>query len=56
MEKLLVENLDLFAWTIRNAPGIDPNYICHWLALNLGVKPLSQARRRMGEEKDKAVH
>ncbi|XP_057418260.1 uncharacterized protein LOC130712443 [Lotus japonicus] len=53
--ELLKNNLDLFAWTIKDVPGIDPNVISHHLSIQQGAKPVVQARRRMGEEKDKEV-
>ncbi|XP_057426101.1 uncharacterized protein LOC130719494 [Lotus japonicus] len=53
--QLLKKNLDLFAWTIKDVLGIDPNVISHHLSIQQGAKPVVQARRRMGEEKDKAV-
>ncbi|XP_057452760.1 uncharacterized protein LOC130744605 [Lotus japonicus] len=53
--ELLKNNLDLFAWTIKDVPGIDPNVISHHLSIRPGAKPVIQARRRMGEERDKAV-
>ncbi|MEX5523427.1 hypothetical protein ABFV50_33140, partial [Bacillus cereus] len=40
--KLLVENMDLFAWSAKDLPGIDPEFICHKLALNPGAKPIVQ--------------
>ncbi|XP_057426098.1 uncharacterized protein LOC130719491 [Lotus japonicus] len=52
---LLGENLDLFAWTIDDVPGIDPNVITHKLAIRPGAKPVIQPRRRMSDEKNKAV-
>lgn len=53
--KQLLEKIDLFSWTIKDLPCIDPNFISHKLAVNLGAKPIVQARRRMGEKKDKVV-
>ncbi|XP_057443797.1 uncharacterized protein LOC130735944 [Lotus japonicus] len=53
--ELLKNNLDLFAWTIKDVPGIDPKVISHKLSIQPGAKPVVQARRKMGEEKDKAV-
>ncbi|XP_057443900.1 uncharacterized protein LOC130736063 [Lotus japonicus] len=55
LSKLLGKNLDLFAWSHKDMPGIDPNFICHRLALNTGIKPVTQTRRRMGDEKEKAI-
>ncbi|XP_057426237.1 uncharacterized protein LOC130719638 [Lotus japonicus] len=39
--QLLAENMDLFAWSARDLPGIDPEFICHKLALNPSVKPIA---------------
>ncbi|XP_057432163.1 uncharacterized protein LOC130724914 [Lotus japonicus] len=52
---LLGDNLDLFAWTINDVPGIDPKVITHKLAIRPGATPVIQPRRRMSEEKNKAV-
>ena len=52
---LLGRNLDLFAWTIQDVPGIDPNFICHKLALDKGVRPVVQPRRKLNAEKTEAV-
>nr|KYP40224.1 hypothetical protein KK1_038456 [Cajanus cajan] len=30
---ILTENVDLFAWSSAYMPGIDPNFICHKLAI-----------------------
>ncbi|XP_057444763.1 uncharacterized protein LOC130737008 [Lotus japonicus] len=53
--QLLAENMDLFSWSARDLPGIDPEFICHKLALNPGMKPIAQLKRKMGEEKALAV-
>ncbi|XP_057436319.1 uncharacterized protein LOC130728766 [Lotus japonicus] len=53
--KLLSLNMDLFAWSAKDFPGIDPEFICHKLALNPGAKPIVQFKRKMGEEKAEAV-
>ncbi|XP_057418383.1 uncharacterized protein LOC130712571 [Lotus japonicus] len=55
LSKLLGDNLDHFAWSHKNMPGIDPNFICHRMALNPGAKPITQTRRRMENEKEKAI-
>lgn len=55
-KRLLKQNLDLFAWIVKDVPEIDPDFISHKLAINPGAKPMVQVRRRMGEEKDKAMH
>ena len=32
-------------------PGIDPLIICHKLALDIEAKPITQRKRRLGEER-----
>ncbi|XP_039687770.1 uncharacterized protein [Medicago truncatula] len=53
--QLLRENVDLFAWAPSNMPGIDIGVACHHLAVRTSVKPVVQRKRKMGEEKRKAV-
>ena len=41
-EKLLEflrRNIDVFAWDAYEALGVDPNFICHHLNVNLSVTP-----------------
>ena len=33
----LRENVDVFAWSAYEAPGIDPSFICHHLNVNPSV-------------------
>ncbi|RDX87969.1 hypothetical protein CR513_30493, partial [Mucuna pruriens] len=35
--------------------GIDPDFLCHRLSISLGGRPISQKRRRLGEEKKREV-
>ncbi|XP_039687900.1 uncharacterized protein [Medicago truncatula] len=53
--QLLQENFDLFAWSPSDMPGIDIKVACHHLAVSPSVKPVVQKKRKMGEEKRKAV-
>jgi len=53
--QLLKTNLDLFAWAPSNMPGVDPSVACHHLAVNPTVKPVVQRKRKLGEERRKAV-
>ncbi|XP_024630277.1 uncharacterized protein [Medicago truncatula] len=53
--QLLRENVDLFAWGPSDMPGIDIEVACHHLAVRPSVKPVVQKKRKMGEEKRKAV-
>ena len=35
----LRKNIDVFAWDAYYAPGIDPNFICHYLNVNPSATP-----------------
>ena len=57
-EKLIVflwENIDVFAWDAYEAPRVDPNFICHYLNVNLSVIPKKQPLRRSSEDHSDAV-
>ena len=43
--KLLVEYKDVFAWTYKEMPGLNPSIALHHLAIKKGVRPVKQARR-----------
>ena len=43
----LRSNVDLFAWTAADIPGINPEFMSHRLSVFLGSKPVAQKRRRM---------
>ncbi|XP_072073779.1 uncharacterized protein [Arachis hypogaea] len=51
MVELLRQNVDLFAWTPADMPGIDPNVICHNLAINPSIRPIAQKKRHLGTDK-----
>ncbi|RDX93461.1 hypothetical protein CR513_24273, partial [Mucuna pruriens] len=36
-------------------PSIDPDFLCHRLSISLGARPVSQKKRRLGEEKKRAI-
>ena len=48
-------NVDVFAWDPYEAPGVDPNFICHRLNVNPAVIPRRQPPRRPLKEHAKAV-
>ncbi|XP_072083626.1 uncharacterized protein [Arachis hypogaea] len=52
---VLKANTDLFAWTPTDMPGIDPNFICHKLAVNPNARPIRQKKRNLGTERRKAA-
>ena len=34
-----LKNVDVFAWSAYEAPGVDTNFICHYLNVNPSVTP-----------------
>ena len=42
MIKSLRRNINVFAWSVYEAPGVDPNFICHLLNVNPSVTPKKQ--------------
>ena len=35
----LRKNIDVFAWSAYEAPGVDPNFICHHLKISPSITP-----------------
>ncbi|XP_068461731.1 uncharacterized protein [Phaseolus vulgaris] len=52
---VLRNNKDLFAWKPSDIPGIDPKVVCHKLSVCQEARPVSQKRRKLGEERRKAA-
>ncbi|XP_026383293.1 uncharacterized protein LOC113278750 [Papaver somniferum] len=48
---LLKNNKDVFAWSLRDIPGIDPDIACHRLNISEGFKPVRQKPRKMAPER-----
>jgi len=38
--KVISRHLDAFAWSASNMPGIDPDFLCHRLAMDPQVRPI----------------
>ena len=51
----LRKNTDVFAWDAYEAPGVDPNFICHHLNVNPSITPRRQPPRRPSKEHAEAV-
>ena len=51
----LKENVDVFAWDAYEAPGVDPNFICHHLNVSLAATPKKQPPWRPLKEHADAV-
>ena len=49
--EVISRHLDAFAWAASDMPGIDPDFLCHRLAMDPQVRPISQRRRKFNEEK-----
>ncbi|PNX78768.1 gag-pol polyprotein, partial [Trifolium pratense] len=53
--KILKENVDLFAWKPSDMPDIDESVITHKLSISPKIKPVSQRKRKVGEERRAAI-
>ena len=53
--QFLKENLDVFAWSHKDMPGIAPEIIQHKLNVNPNRKPIQQKRTVFAPERDQAV-
>ncbi|XP_075674961.1 uncharacterized protein LOC142644177 [Castanea sativa] len=48
--ELLKEYRNVFAWTYKEMPGLDPKVVVHHLSVRHGVRPMKQAQRRFRPE------
>ena len=53
--EFLKRNIDVFAWNTYEAPGVDPEFICHHLNVNPLVAPKKQLPWRLSKEHAEAV-
>jgi len=53
--KVMNRHLNVFAWSASDMPGIDPDFLCHRLAMDPQVKPIRQRRRKFNEEKRQGI-
>ena len=53
--EFLRNNVDVFAWDACEAPGIDPDFICHHLNVNLLIAPRKQPSRCSSKDHYEAV-
>jgi len=51
IKQTLVNNADLFAWTRADMPSVSLDIITHKLVVYKKACPISQKKRKMGEEK-----
>ena len=52
---LLRRNVDVFAWDAYEAPGVNPNFICHHLNVNPSITSKRKPPRRPYKEHVEAV-
>ena len=50
LKEFLRRNIDVFAWSAYEAPGVDLNFICYHLNINPSVTPKKQPPRRSSME------
>uniref|UniRef100_A0A2N9IQC0 Uncharacterized protein n=1 Tax=Fagus sylvatica TaxID=28930 RepID=A0A2N9IQC0_FAGSY len=55
MISFLKNNLDVFAWTHDDMPGIDPATICHKLNVDPSIRPTKQKRRVFAPDRNQAI-
>ena len=53
--KFLKDNIDVFAWTHEDMPGIDPSVISHKLNLDLSMHLIKQKRQVFAPERNQAI-
>ncbi|GAU40449.1 hypothetical protein TSUD_397690 [Trifolium subterraneum] len=55
LKACLRENVELFAWSAADMPGIDPEVACHQLTIDPGASAVVQRRRKQSPEKAEAA-
>ncbi|XP_027927449.1 uncharacterized protein LOC114184336 [Vigna unguiculata] len=55
LRAVILENKDLFAWSSADMPGVHPDVMSHKLAIFREARPVAQKKRKMGEERRRAV-
>ena len=53
--RFLRNNIDVFAWSHKDMPGIDPGVITHCLNVYPSSKPVRQKKRVFAPERDNAI-
>jgi len=53
--QVISRHLDAFAWSASEMLGIDPDFLCHRLAMDSQARPIRQRRRKFNEEKRQAI-
>ena len=53
--EFLRDNVDIFAWDVCEAPGIDTDFMCHHLNVNPSITPRKQPLRCLSRDHYEAV-
>ena len=53
--EFLRRNIDVFSWNDYEAPGVDPEFVCHHLKVNPLITPRKQPPRRPSKEHAEVV-
>ena len=53
--EFLKQNIDVFTWNTYEAPGVNPEFICHHLNVNPLIVPKKQPPRRPSKEHTEVV-
>ncbi|KAL0345736.1 UNVERIFIED_CONTAM: hypothetical protein Sradi_4404900 [Sesamum radiatum] len=53
--RFLETNLDVFAWTVHDLVGIDPEVMTHKLNVNPAFRPVRQKKRNFGLERNEII-
>ena len=53
--EFLRKNVDVFTWDAYEAPGVNPNFVCHHLNVNPSITPKGQPPRRSSREHAEAI-
>ena len=51
----LRKNVDVFAWSAYEAPGVNPNFICHHLNVNPSITPKKQKSWHFSKENSDTI-
>ena len=55
ISEVIARHLDAFAWSAADMPDIDPDFLCHCLAMDPSVWPVRQRKRKFNKEKRQVI-
>ena len=48
--QILIDNRDVFAWSVYDTPGVSPELACHSLNIRSEHRPIVQKRRKLAQK------